>query len=153
EANDPESMGVLKILESIDDDCDANNILMVKIDNSLTAQKYGIKAFPSLLYFEDNVPFVYTGNLTNEDEVIGWILHQQKSDEIEEVNVDILNLLLLENDIVASLFYDKSDRQSKKILAKIENIDDELDAKSVVFVKISTSDEDTTISSQFGIEY
>ena len=50
-------------LETIDDDCDRNGIILVKLDNPQEAQQYGIDEIPSLVYFEDTIPHLFEGNL------------------------------------------------------------------------------------------
>lgn len=49
-------------LENIDDECDANGIAFVKIDNDEEAKEYGIDNIPTLVYFEKKIPHVYEGN-------------------------------------------------------------------------------------------
>ena len=41
------------------------------------------------------------GNLANEDEVLGWLIHQMKSDEIEEVTDEMLDKILDDHEKVA----------------------------------------------------
>jgi len=56
------SQKVLLELENIDDECDANGIAFVKIDNDEEAKEYGIDNIPTLVYFEKKIPHVYEGN-------------------------------------------------------------------------------------------
>lgn len=42
---------------------------MVKIDDPAYAQSHGIDATPQLVYFENEVPNIFAGQLSNEDEV------------------------------------------------------------------------------------
>ena len=44
------------------------------------------------------------GDLSNSNEVLGWLIHQMKSDEIEEVTDEMLKMLVEENPHVAVLF-------------------------------------------------
>lgn len=60
--NDKKSQKALNELENIDDECDALGIAFVKIDDEEEAQLYGIETIPSLLYFENGVPTLYSGN-------------------------------------------------------------------------------------------
>lgn len=41
--------------------------------------------------------FIFPGNLSNEDEVLGWLIHQMKSDEIEEITDEMLVKIIEEN--------------------------------------------------------
>lgn len=55
------SQKVLAELENIDDECDQNNIVFVKIDNDEEAKEYGIDVIPSLVLFEKKIPHLYEG--------------------------------------------------------------------------------------------
>ena len=43
------------------------------------------------------------GNLNDEDEVLGWLIHQMKHDEIEEVTDEMLEKLIEEHEHVAAV--------------------------------------------------
>lgn len=131
-----ESQMVVAELENIDDECDAKGISFVKIDNDDEAKEYGIDTLPTLVYFEKGVPSVYSGNLLAEEDVLEWLVHQVEEDEIEEVTDEMLDRLIGRTEHLAVLFYDKDSRKSRKVLAELENIDDECDGRGVYFVKI-----------------
>lgn len=57
------SQKVLAELENIDDECDQNNIVFVKIDNDEEAKEYGIDVIPSLVLFEKKIPHLYEGKV------------------------------------------------------------------------------------------
>ena len=64
-------------LETIDDDCDRNGIILVKLDNPQEAQQYGIDEIPSLVYFEDTIPHLFEGNLGKQEEPCLKVIGQQ----------------------------------------------------------------------------
>ena len=45
-----------------------------------------------------------SGELSNSNEVLGWLIHQMKNDEIEEVTDEMLKMLVEDNPHVAVLF-------------------------------------------------
>ncbi|XP_050440891.1 uncharacterized protein LOC126845910 isoform X3 [Adelges cooleyi] len=139
--NDKKSQKALNELENIDDECDALGIAFVKIDDEEEAQLYGIETIPSLLYFENGVPTLYSGNLEDEDKVLEWLSYQAKHDEIEDVTDEMLDILISKLSNVAVLFYDKNQKKSQKVLTELENIDDECDQSGIAFVKINNLDE------------
>lgn len=55
-------MKVLQELEEIDDDTDKIGVKFVKTQDTKVAERYGVKKFPALLYFEHQVPTVFEGN-------------------------------------------------------------------------------------------
>ncbi|XP_060526342.1 uncharacterized protein LOC132701986 isoform X2 [Cylas formicarius] len=146
--DDKKSQKVLNELENIDDECDKLGIVFVKIDNDDEAKEYGIEKIPSLVYFEKGIPTLYEGNLEDEDKVLKWLEYQLKSDEIEEVTDEMLDMLIAKRPHVAVLFYDKDQKKSQKILAELENIDDECDENNIVFVKIDNDAE----AKEYGID-
>lgn len=76
----------------------------MKIDNDEEAKEYGIEKIPSLVYFENGIPTLYEGNLEDEDKVLKWFEHQIKSDEIEDVTDEMLDIILNKRQFVAVLF-------------------------------------------------
>ncbi|XP_049820634.1 uncharacterized protein LOC109604293 isoform X2 [Aethina tumida] len=146
--DDRKSQKVLNELENIDDECDKLGIVFVKIDNDDEAKEYGIEKIPSLVYFESGIPTLYEGNLEDEDKVLKWFEHQLKSDEIEDVTDEMLDIILEKKPFVAVLFYDKDQKKSQKVIAELENIDDECDQNNIVFVKIDNDDE----AKEYGID-
>lgn len=166
DGDDRKSQRTLNELENIDDECDKLGIAFVKIDNDEEAKEYGIEKIPSLVYFEKGIPMLYEGNLEEEEKVLQWLEHQVKSDEIEDINDEMLDLILKKRPYVAVLFCkyylhdyflccnvyvldDKNQKKSQKILAELENIDDECDENDIVFVKIDDPEE----AKEYGIDH
>ncbi|KAH8309261.1 hypothetical protein KR059_007574 [Drosophila kikkawai] len=139
--NDKKSQKVLEELENIDDECDALGITFVKIDNPEEAVEYGINKVPKLIYFEKGIPTIYEGNLEDEEKLLKWLTEQTSSDQIEDITDEMLDLIIEKMPHVAVLFYDKDQKKSQKILAELENIDDECDQNDIAFVKIDDDKE------------
>uniref|UniRef100_A0A1A9WP28 Thioredoxin domain-containing protein n=1 Tax=Glossina brevipalpis TaxID=37001 RepID=A0A1A9WP28_9MUSC len=146
--NDEKSERVLEELENIDDECDQLGVTFVKIDNPEEALEYGITKVPKLIYFEKGIPTIYEGNLEDEEKLLKWLEEQINSDQIEDVTDEMLDLIIEKMPHVAVLFYDKDQKKSQKILAELENIDDECDANDIAFVKI----DDDTEAKEWGID-
>ncbi|XP_077298088.1 hulk isoform X2 [Arctopsyche grandis] len=146
--NDRKSQKVLNELENIDDECDTLGIIFVKIDNVEEAEEYGIEKIPSLLYFEKGIPTIYEGNLEDEDKLLEWLRTQSESDEIEDITDEMLDIIIEKMPYVAVMFYDKDQKKSQKVLAELENIDDECDQNDIAFVKIDDDKE----AKEYGIE-
>lgn len=99
-----DSMTVLEELEKIDDDCDKHGIQFVKIDDDRAFQDYGIDKVPAIVYFEKQVPNVYSGDLLNEEDILHWLVSQLEKDEIEDVTDEMLDKLVKEGKTMAVLF-------------------------------------------------
>ncbi|XP_034479310.1 uncharacterized protein LOC117785421 isoform X9 [Drosophila innubila] len=135
---------VLAELEKIDDDTDSFGVDFVKINDKRLAKQYGIKTFPALTYFREKEPIIYDGDLMDEEGVLDFLTSLEAMDlpdRIEEVNAKILHKIIEDTDFVAVLFYDKDQKKSQKILAELENIDDECDQNDIAFVKIDDDKE------------
>uniref|UniRef100_A0A146M1J4 Thioredoxin domain-containing protein n=1 Tax=Lygus hesperus TaxID=30085 RepID=A0A146M1J4_LYGHE len=146
--NDRKSQKVLNELENIDDECDNLGIIFVKLDNVDEAKSYGIEKIPALMYFEKGIPMIYEGQLEDEEKVLAWLEKQQKSDEIEDITDEMLDMIIEKMSHVAVLFYDKDQKKSQKVLAELENIDDECDQNNIAFVKIDNDEE----AKEYGID-
>lgn len=94
-------------LENIDDECDQNDIAFVKIDDDEEAKEYGIDSLPTLVFFERRIPHVYEGDLMNEDELLGWMLHQKRHSEIPEVTDEMMDKLIENTPYLAVIFCKK----------------------------------------------
>lgn len=97
-------MTVLEELEKIDDDCDKHGIQFVKIDDDRTSRGYGIESVPAIVYFEKQVPNIYSGDLLNEEEILHWLVSQLEKDEIEDVTDEMLDRMVKEGSTLAVLF-------------------------------------------------
>ncbi|XP_014103415.2 uncharacterized protein hlk isoform X10 [Bactrocera oleae] len=142
---------VLAELEKIDDDTDSFGVDFVKINDKRLAKQYGIKNFPALTYFREKEPIIYDGDLMDEEGVLDFLTSLEAMDlpdRIEEVNSKILLKIIEDTDFVAVLFYDKDQKKSQKVLAELENIDDECDQNDIAFVKI----DDDSEAKEWGID-
>lgn len=74
------------------------------MDNEAEAKEFGIDHLPTLVYFEENIPAIYEGDLMNEDEVLEWLIEQKNSATIEEVTDEILTELIEEHEYVVVYF-------------------------------------------------
>ncbi|XP_043680383.1 uncharacterized protein LOC122634920 isoform X2 [Vespula pensylvanica] len=146
--NDRKSQRILNELENIDDECDQLGVIFVKIDNPEEAKEYGIEKVPSMLYFEKGIPTMYEGNLEDEEKVLKWLEQQQKSEQIEDITNEMLDMVIDKMPHVAVLFYDKDQKKSQKVLGELENIDDDCDQHNIAFVKIHDLEE----AKEYGID-
>ena len=99
-----ESQRILAELEHVDDECDKKSINFVKIDDDNLVKEFGIEQLPSLVYFERNVPSLYDGDLSDEEDVLKWLVHNVESDEIEDVTDEMLDSLIRRVPHLAVLF-------------------------------------------------
>ncbi|UYV76045.1 hypothetical protein LAZ67_13002325 [Cordylochernes scorpioides] len=84
----------LRRLEQIDDETDEEHIVFVKTEDPKAASKHRVQSLPQLVFFEHSIPYPYTGDLTQEGQVLDWILQQKSNEEIEEVTSSMLGELL-----------------------------------------------------------
>merc|ERR1719397_427303 len=138
-------MKVSNSLESIADDCADNDIGIVKIDDKEEAGQYGLDNIPSLMFFNGQVPSVYTGDLLDTDDVFAWISKNQASSVIEEVTDEILEELIKDHEYVAVFFRGSCDDENDDcdaVLGKLEAVDDDLEEIGIQFV--TTADKDVS---------
>lgn len=143
------SQKVIAELENIDDECDQNNIVFVKIDNDDEAKEYGIDQLPSLVLFENKIPHLYEGDLTKEEELLGWLMHQKRHSEIPDITDEMMDKLIDDTKYLAVLFYDKDDKEDIRVLNELENIDDDLEKEGIVIVRIDNDAE----AKEYGIDH
>lgn len=134
--DDKQDIRVLNELENIDDECEKEGIVIVRIDNAAEAKEYGLDHLPALIYFENKIPALYEGDLMNEEEVLEWLILQKETATIEEVTDEILVGLIDSHEYVVVFFTGNCEPGDTcdKILQALENIDDELDEAGIIFV-------------------
>ena len=103
---------------------------------------------PSLVYFENGVPSVYTGDLKNPDTILGWITQELQQQIIKEVTEDVMESVQDRREFVATIFYNKDDPNDLNILDALETIDDECKDNDINVIKIS----DAKLWESLGIE-
>jgi hypothetical protein len=59
------------------------------------------------LLLQHGVPAVYSGDLKNDDTVLGWITKELRETGIREVDDEVLHSILERLDYVAVVYYDK----------------------------------------------
>lgn len=134
--DDKQDIRVLNELENIDDELEKEEIVIARLDNAEEAREYGLDHLPALVYFENEIPAIYEGDLMNEEEVLEWLKLQKYSATIEEVTDEILQDLIEDHEYVCVYFSGACEEGEKcdKILDDLENIDDELDEAGIIFV-------------------
>merc|ERR1712079_156186 len=64
----------LKNLETIDDDLDLEGVILVRLadENSKVADHYSLDMVPCLILFHEGRPYIYKGEISDENEAIKW---------------------------------------------------------------------------------
>lgn len=66
-----------------------------------------MKGYPKLVYIRNKEPLVYTGDLLDEEKLLGWLTSEEQMDipdRIDDVNRKALMKLVNESDYVACFF-------------------------------------------------
>ena len=72
-------------IENIDDDCDEHGISFVEVDKSEIAFHHGVEDFPTLVFYKNEIPAVFEGDLTDGEDVMEWVVGLVEGADIEEV--------------------------------------------------------------------
>merc|ERR1719270_3356918 len=117
---DKDSEDILNELETIDDNLDEEEVEFVKCSEPNGQRDYGLTQVPALVFFENGVPEVYTGDLKNDDEMLAWISKELSNQEIEEVNPLVLSYLMDNSDFLAVLYYQRGAKRDAGIIARLD---------------------------------
>ncbi|KAI4502300.1 hypothetical protein M0802_002212 [Mischocyttarus mexicanus] len=128
--------GILEELENIDDDCDRHGITFIKTQDHKVAEDYGVTDFPVLVYFENQIPNVFEGDLSVEEEVLQWLITQKTEDRVELITRVMLEAFVEETQYLAVYFYKQNCHICDEILEGLERVDDECDVFGIHLVKI-----------------
>ena len=91
-------LDVLQGLENIDDDAERQDIHLVKTTDAEFAEKMGIEAdeIPSIIYFHDQMPNLFDGDISAEEEVLDWLIEQNVESHIDLVTKPMLEEMIEE---------------------------------------------------------
>eukprot|EP00095_Tigriopus_kingsejongensis_P009527 maker-scaffold561_size136864-snap-gene-0.22 protein:Tk09527 transcript:maker-scaffold561_size136864-snap-gene-0.22-mRNA-1 annotation:"GL10978" len=129
------SQQALEALENIDDDADKLGVSFVEVSDVGVGRHHGVYSYPTLVYFENEIPAVYDKSLSDHDEALKWLVQMVEGADIERVKAEMLEKIITKDDKVAILLYKDNDSESDRILEALEDIDDDLDEKGVRFLK------------------
>jgi len=142
------SLKILDVMETIDDDCDRMDVVFVAVKDKALAAKYNVDEFPTLMFFENQIPSVYDGELEKPAEILAWIDDLLTGADIEQVTNDILDKFIATKSYLAVVFFKEDDPKSVAALEVLEEIDDDLDEVGIMFVKLDDEKE----AAEYGIE-
>jgi len=142
------STKIFDVMETIDDDCDNKDIVFVAVKDKVLAAKYNVDEFPTLMFFENQIPSVFDGELEKPDEILAWIDDLLTGADIEQVTNDILDKFIATKSYLAVVFFKEDDPKSTAALDVLEEIDDDLDEVGIMFVKLDDEKE----AAEYGIE-
>ena len=108
---DPSDQKVIDAYETINDECKQNDIRLVKTSDDQLRKGTGVpEDSPILIYYENDVPFLYNIHPLEADEVdetLHWLIEQRNTAAIEEVTDAMLTDIIEDNEYVAVLFMGK----------------------------------------------
>ena len=79
-------------------------LCLFQTNDEILARNLGLGNLPGLVYYENNIPNIYKGDLRIERDVLDWLEEQMNNDEIEEVTDEILDKLIESNDALIAVF-------------------------------------------------
>ena len=141
---------ILDELESIDSKIREYGIMLVTTEQRDLAKQYDVRSFPSLGIFRNGDFLQFEGDLNDELGILEWLTDRKTlslSEQVEEVNSNMLAHLIEDETDVLVLLYREGIIQDEDIVSALEEIDDEMDERDVDFVKCS----DRGIEKEYGI--
>lgn len=98
----------LQELENIDDEADQLGIGFVKIHDAALAEEYNLGSLPALVYYRRQIPILFEGELSKEEDVLEWLVENKSTgdeeDVIEDVTLKTLSTLIGNIDNLVVLF-------------------------------------------------
>ena len=140
EEGDGRAKKILQRLESIDNELDKDDIILVKCSDEDVEQEYGLGYLPRLVYFEGGVPEPFVGDEQEPQAILDWIQAELKSHDIKEVTKDILDKLNEKFDTVGVVFVDSDNKEQVKIINELISQLDKIVEEELVIVQIDDSD-------------
>ena len=103
-------LDVLQGLENIDDDAERQDVHLVKTTDTDFAEKMGIEAdeIPSIIYFNEQMPNLFDGDISAEEEVLDWLIEQNVESHIDLVTKPMLEEMIEEIQYLVVFFCKKT---------------------------------------------
>ena len=105
---DPSNLNIIEAYETINDECKQNDIRLVKTSDDQLRKDTGLEEdSPILIYYENDVPFLYNVHPLDPDDVdeaLAWLIEQRNTAAIEEVTDSMLDNIIEDNEYAAVLF-------------------------------------------------
>jgi hypothetical protein len=124
-------------LETVDDNLEAQAVEFVRCADTDALEEYGLQVLPSLVHFEHGIPSVYSGDLKNDDSILGWITKELESIDIADVKPRILDSLLERLEFVAVLYYRKGEDEAENAIDRLLAVKEEAMMNDIYFVLVS----------------
>ena len=121
-------LDVLQGLENIDDDAERQGIHLVKTTDTEFAEKMGIEPeeIPSLVFFNDQMPNLFDGDISAEEEVLDWLIEQKVESHIDLVTRPMLEEMIEEIQYLAVMFCEYINYHTSMLTRSSFNILDKL---------------------------
>lgn len=142
----------LEELENIDMELETIGVIFVYVDDESFAAKMGISTFPAIAFYRNGEHIMFEGHVENEMAVLKFVTDLKNlmiPGKIEEIGISMLEFLMKERRDVFALLYEEGDGRAKKILQRLESMDNTLDKDDVILVKCS----DENVDEQYGLGY
>ena len=66
------------------------------MDDPKIAMKHGVEKYPTLVYFNSEIPSIYPdSDLSDSDEVLEWLVNLVEGADIEDVTGDMLDKMIM----------------------------------------------------------
>ena len=105
---DQSNLNIIESYETINDECKQNDIRLVKTSDDQLRKDTGLEEdSPILIYYENDVPFLYNVHPLDPDDVdeaLAWLIEQRNTAAIEEVTDSMLDNIIEDNEYAAVLF-------------------------------------------------
>ena len=106
------SSKALEHVEEIDEETDVFKIRFLRINDKELAEDYSLPSLPSLVFFRREIPIVYAGDLTDEHEMLEWMIKNKSSaddeDVLEMVDAEQLEIMVDNVDNLLVFFFDNT---------------------------------------------
>ena len=71
-------------------------VFTFKVDDPKIAGQYGVEKFPTLVYFNSEIPSVYPeSDLSDGEEVLEWLVNLVEGADIEDITGDMLDKMIM----------------------------------------------------------
>ena len=128
----------LKLMENLDDDAEEFDIAIVKVSDIEKALEFGLDELPALLYFKNEVPGIYVGDMESSNEILEWLVSRVKENKIQLVSDQILENIVDKFPYIACFFTgcvsNLCGDDVQEMLSELETINDDIEDEAGILM-------------------
>jgi len=126
------------------------SIRLVSSSDIALVSEYNLSFLPALVFYRDEIPLLFEGNVENESDILEWLTQNRHSgdkntNQIEEISTKNLDIVTSTLQRVLVFQYGSESAENQFTMSILEKLDDRCSFRSIHFVQHKVHEFDTKL--------